>query len=320
MFTHSHVNKIIIKNKVAHGVELERGGKIITLMAKKEVLLSAGAINSPQVLMLSGIGPKAHLAAHNIPLEHALEGVGANLQNHLTVVPLCKANTAKGTFGVSLKGAASIIKGCAQWFSKRSGVLTSNFAESHAFINVLDNSPAPDIQLEFVIGLVDDHSRKVHLGHGYSIHSSIMRPKSRGTITLADNNPRSAPLIDPNYLSHPDDLTVMLAGLKKTLAIMQSPAFDNIRGKMVYPLDINNDEQLIEFIRQTADTEYHPVGTCKMGQDSMAVVDTNLRVHGMSNLRVVDASIMPSIITGNTNAPVIAIAEKAADLIKRANV
>tara|TARA_B110000211_G_scaffold153691_1_gene174513 strand:- start:268 stop:711 length:444 start_codon:yes stop_codon:yes gene_type:complete len=147
-----------------------------------------------------------------------------------------------------------------------------------------------------------------------------MRPKSRGTITLADSNPRSAPLIDPNYLSHPDDLAVMIAGLKKTLAIMQSKAFDNIRGKMIYPLDINNDDQLIEFIRQTADTEYHPVGTCKMGQDPMAVVDTNLRVHGVSNLRVVDASIMPTIITGNTNAPVIAIAEKAADLIKQANV
>ena len=316
VFTHSHVNKIIIKNKVAYGVELERGGKIITLMAKKEVLLSAGAINSPQVLMLSGIGPKAHLAAHNIPLEHALEGVGGNLQDHLTVVPLCKANTAKGTFGVSVKGAASIIKGCAQWFSKRSGILTSNFAESHAFINVLDNSPAPDIQLEFVIGLVDDHSRKVHLGHGYSIHSSIMRPKSRGTIRLANSDPRSAPLIDPNYLSHPDDLSLMLAGLKKALRIMQSPAFDKIRGNFVYPLDVNNDSQLIEFIRQTADTEYHPVGTCKMGTDNMAVVNSKLQVHGIRSLRVIDASIMPTIVTGNTNAPVIAIAEKAADLIK----
>ncbi|MBE0384499.1 hypothetical protein PCARR_b0484 [Pseudoalteromonas carrageenovora IAM 12662] len=146
-----------------------------------------------------------------------------------------------------------------------------------------------------------------------------MRPKSRGSITLKNSDPRSAPLIDPNYLSHPDDLKIMLAGLKKTLSIMQSPAFDKIRGKMVYPLDINNDEQLIEFIRQTADTEYHPVGTCKMGQDEMAVVNTNLQVHGVSKLRVVDASIMPTIITGNTNAPVIAIAEKASDLIKQSH-
>jgi choline dehydrogenase len=130
--------------------------------------------------------------------------------------------------------------------------------------------------------------------------------------------PHTAPLIDPNYLSHPDDLQVMLLGLKKTLSIMQSKAFDTIRADMVYPLDINDDAQLIEFIRQTADTEYHPVGTCKMGQDDMAVVDSELRVHGVQNLRVVDASIMPSIITGNTNAGVIAIAEKAANLIKQA--
>jgi choline dehydrogenase len=320
VLTNSHVNKINIKNKTAKGVQIERNNQVIDLLAKKEVILSAGAINSPQILMLSGIGPKDHLNAHSIKVEHELDGVGANLQDHLTVVPLYKSKTSKGTFGVSPLGIASIFKECVNWFIKREGRLTSNFAESHAFIKLFKDSPAPDVQLEFVIGLVDDHSRKLHTGHGYSIHSSIMRPKSRGTITLADNNPRSAPLIDPNYLSHPDDLTVMLAGLKKTLAIMQSPAFDNIRGKMVYPLDINNDEQLIAFIRQTADTEYHPVGTCKMGQDPMAVVDTNLRVHGVSNLRVVDASIMPSIITGNTNAPVIAIAEKAADLIKRANV
>jgi len=320
VLTKSHVNKIIINDKSAQGVQIEKNGKVIDLLANKEVILSAGAINSPQVLMLSGIGPKAQLSAHNIKAQHVLEGVGANLQDHLTVVPLYKSKTSKGTFGISLFGIARIIKGCVNWFSKREGRLTSNFAESHAFIKLFEDSPASDVQLEFVIGLVDDHSRKLHAGHGYSIHSSIMRPKSRGTIKLADSNPRSAPLIDPNYLSHPEDLAAMLAGLKKTLAIMQSKAFDNIRGKMLYPLDINNDDQLIEFIRQTADTEYHPVGTCKMGQDSMAVVDTNLRVHGVSNLRVVDASIMPTIITGNTNAPVIAIAEKAADLIKRANV
>ncbi|MBB1336579.1 GMC family oxidoreductase [Pseudoalteromonas sp. SR44-2] len=320
VLTHSHVNKINITNKIAQGVQIERNKEVINLRAKKEVILSAGSINSPQILMLSGIGPKEQLSAHNIKVQHVLEGVGANLQDHLTVVPHYKSKTNKGTFGISPLGIASIFKGCVNWFSKREGRLTSNFAESHAFIKLFEGSPAPDVQLEFVIGLVDDHSRKLHTGHGYSIHSSIMRPKSRGTITLADNNSRSAPLIDPNYLSHPDDLTVMLAGLKKTLAIMQSNTFDNIRGKMLYPLDINNDEQLIEFIRQTADTEYHPVGTCKMGQDSMAVVDTNLRVHGVSNLRVVDASIMPTIITGNTNAPVIAIAEKAADLIKHENV
>ena len=319
VFTHCHVKKINIKNKTAQGVQITRNKQQIELTANKEVILSAGAINSPQILMLSGIGPKEQLKLHNIDVKVVLEGVGENLQDHLTVVPLFKANNSAGTFGISPKGALQVTKGVADWFSKRNGCLTSNFAESHAFIKLFKDSPAPDVQLEFVIGLVDDHSRKLHYGHGYSIHSSIMRPKSRGTIKLANNDPYAAPLIDPNYLSHQDDLNIMLLGLKKTLAIMNSPAFDEIRADMVYPLDINNDQQLIEFIRETADTEYHPVGTCKMGKDEMSVVDSKLKVHGVNNLRVVDASIMPTIVTGNTNAPVIAIAEKAADLIKAAN-
>jgi choline dehydrogenase len=313
-----HVNKVLFCDKTATGVSVSINNKAVVLHAKKEVVLSAGAINSPQILMLSGVGPKEQLKQHNIEIVNELSGVGENLHDHLTVVPLYKAKYSKGTFGISAGGAFNIAKGCVDWFAKREGQLTSNFAESHAFIKLFPDSKVPDVQLEFVIGLVDDHSRKLHLGHGYSIHCSIMQPKSRGTIRLADANPLSAPLIDPNYLSHPDDLYVMLAGLKKTLQIMQSEAFDVIRGNMVYPLDINNNEQLIEYIRQTAETEYHPVGTCKMGQDAMAVVNSQLQVHGVKNLRVVDASIMPHIITGNTNAGVIAIAEKAADLIKLA--
>ncbi len=313
-----HVNKVLFCDKTATGVSVSINNKAVVLHAKKEVVLSAGAINSPQILMLSGVGPKEQLKQHNIEIVNELSGVGENLHDHLTVVPLYKAKYSKGTFGISAGGAFNIAKGCVDWFAKREGQLTSNFAESHAFIKLFSDSKVPDVQLEFVIGLVDDHSRKLHLGHGYSIHCSIMQPKSRGTIRLADANPLSAPLIDPNYLSHPDDLNVMLAGLKKTLQIMQSEAFDVIRGNMVYPLDINNNEQLIEYIRQTAETEYHPVGTCKMGLDAMAVVNSQLQVHGVKNLRVVDASIMPHIITGNTNAGVIAIAEKAADLIKQA--
>lgn len=320
VLTDAQVHKINFCGKSATGVTVAVNNKSLVLNAYKEVILSAGAINSPHLLMLSGVGPADHLKQHNIELVTPLEGVGSNLHDHLTVVPLYKAKYSQGTFGISASGAFNIAKGCVDWFAKREGKLTSNFAESHAFINLFTDSIVPDVQLEFVIGLVDDHSRKLHYGHGYSIHSSIMHPKSRGTIRLADANPLSAPLIDPNYLSHPDDLQVMLLGLKKTLSIMQSKAFDIIRADMVYPLDINDDTQLIEFIRQTADTEYHPVGTCKMGQDDMAVVDSELRVHGVQNLRVVDASIMPSIITGNTNAGVIAIAEKAADLIKLAAI
>lgn len=316
VLTDAQVNKINFCGKVATSVTLIINNKTYVINAHKEIILSAGAINSPQLLMLSGVGPADHLKQHNIEIVNELCGVGENLHDHLTVVPLYKAKYTQGTFGISVGGAFNIAKGCVDWFAKREGQLTSNFAESHAFIKLFSGSKVPDVQLEFVIGLVDDHSRKLHPGHGYSIHCSIMQPKSRGTIRLADSNPASAPLIDPNYLSHPDDLTVMLTGLKKTLQIMQSNAFDEIRGDMIYPLDINNDAQLIEYIRQTAETEYHPVGTCKMGQDAMAVVNSQLQVHGVKNLRVVDASVMPHIITGNTNAGVIAIAEKAADLIK----
>ena len=240
-----HVNKVLFCDKTATGVSVSINNKAVVLHAKKEVVLSAGAINSPQILMLSGVGPKEQLKQHNIEIVNELSGVGENLHDHLTVVPLYKAKYSKGTFGISAGGAFNIAKGCVDWFVKREGQLTSNFAESHAFIKLFSDSKVPDVQLEFVIGLVDDHSRKLHLGHGYSIHCSIMHPKSRGTIRLADANPLSAPLIDPDYLSHPDDLQVMLLGLKKTLSIMQSKAFDTIRADMVYPLDINDDAQLI---------------------------------------------------------------------------
>jgi len=322
VLTHAQVNRLVIRDDKVDCVELTYNKAPTVLHANKEVVLSSGAINSPQLLMLSGIGAKEELKAHNIEVKVDLPGVGKNLQDHLTIVPIYRSKQSKGTFGVSLKGGLSILSGVYQWIKNRNGVLTSNFAESHAFITLAESSPAPDVQLEFIIGIVDDHNRKLHLGHGYSVHSSLMRPKSRGHISLANNNPTTPPLIDPNYLDHPDDLAMLLAGLKKTLTILEDSAFDDIKGDMIYPLDINNDQQLIEYIRETADTEYHPVGTCKMGIDSdeMAVVDHQLRVRGITNLRVVDASIMPTIITGNTNASVIAIAEKAADLIKKSQM
>lgn len=321
VITKAQVNRLILQNKQITAVEVIINNKRQQLVANKEVLLSAGAINSPKLLMLSGIGNKDELDKHRIPVQHTLTGVGKNLQDHLTVVPLYRAKTSDGTFGISLNGGVSIASNTYQWFKKRRGLLTSNFAESHAFITLYPDSPAPDVQLEFVIALVDEHSRKPHWGHGYSVHASLMRPKSRGKITLSNNDPNSPPLIDPNYLDHPDDLITLLAGLKKTLTILESAAFNDIKGDMIYPLDKENDEQLIAFIRQTADTEYHPVGTCKMGtrNDALAVVDNQLKVYGINNLRVVDASVMPTIITGNTNAAVIAIAEKAADLIKASN-
>lgn len=321
VLTNTHVNRLIINHNNVDGVEVIHEKRLLTLNATKEVIVSAGAINSPQLLMLSGIGDKESLQTHDIDVNIDLPGVGKNLQDHITVVPLYRTHSSSDSLGISLKGAFDILSGAYQWSAHRNGILTTNAAESQAFIKLNESSPAPDIQIEFVIGLVDDHSRKLHWGHGYSVHSSLMRPKSRGDITLTDNNPRTPPVINPNYLDHPDDLATLLAGLKKALSILEDSAFDDVKGDMIYPLDRHNDQQLIDYIRETADTEYHPVGTCKMGpsDDLMSVVDSQLCVRGINNLRVVDASIMPTIITGNTNATVIAIAEKAADLIKSKN-
>ena len=245
-------------------------------------------------------------------------GVGSNLQDHVTTIPAYRTKRHKGTFGLSIMGGLDVIKGIFQWANKRTGMLTSNFAESAAFFATDEAKPAPDIELAFVVGLVDDHNRKMHLGHGYSLHATLLRPKSRGTLRLASSDPKQTPLIDPNFLDHEDDLNDLVKGLQKSLDIMESAAFDSVKGKMLVPLDRNNVEQLKEFLRNNADTEYHPVGTCKMGPDSdpLAVVDAQLRVKGIENLRVVDASIMPNLVSGNTNAPTIMIAEKAADMVK----
>jgi choline dehydrogenase-like flavoprotein len=321
VITQAHVSKVEIENDKAVGVTFYQGKTLVTVHANKEVIMSAGAYGTPQILQLSGVGPKAHLDEHNIVVKKDVPGVGSNLQDHISVVPIYRTKfmtPSKGTLGYSIGGGIDLFKGIYQWATKRRGLLTTNFAESAGFYRTDKNAPAPDIEITFITGVVDDHTRKFHLGHGYCTHATLMRPKSRGTLRLASNDPKADPLIDPNYLDHPEDLSVLCKGLQKTLDIMESKAFDNVKGKMIYPLDRNNVPQLEEYIRNHADTEYHPVGTCKMGPDSdpMAVVDNQLRLKGIKNLRVVDASIMPTLVTGNTNAPTVMIAEKAADLIK----
>ncbi len=321
VITQAHVAKIEIENNTATGVTFYQGKKLVTVNANKEVIMSAGAFGTPQILQLSGLGPKEHLTDLGIEVKKDVPGVGSNLQDHISVVPIYRTkffSSTKGTLGYSLRGGVDLIKGIFDYATKRRGLLTTNFAESAGFYSTDDTAPAPDIEITFIVGIVDDHTRKFHLGHGYCTHATLMRPKSRGTLRLASSDPKTDPLIDPNFLDHPEDLEVLRKGLQKTLDIMESKPFDNVKGKMIYPLDRDNIEQLDAYIRNHADTEYHPVGTCKMGPDSdpMAVVDDQLRFKGIRNLRIVDASIMPTLVTGNTNAPTIMIAEKAADLIK----
>ena len=318
VITQAHTRRIVLQGKRAVGAEFLKTGQTQQVRARREVILSAGAFGSPQLLMLSGIGPAAHLQQHGIPVVHDLPGVGQNLHDHVTTVLIYRTPRKDATFGLSLSGLVAIVRGIFEWRNKRTGIITSNVAESQAFLFADKNEPSPDIQLALCTGIVDDHTRKNHLGHGYTLHVTLLRPRSRGTVTLQSANAKDAPLIDPQFLSDPRDMATLIKGTQIGHDIMQSKHFAPYRGKMLYPLQRDDPAQIEQFLRDHSDTEYHPCGTCKMGpgNDPMAVVDPTLRVRGVENLRVVDASIMPQLVSGNTNAPTIMIAEKAADLIR----
>ena len=323
VITSAHTTRILLEGKRAVGVEYRQGNEIKQIKASREVLLCAGAFQSPQILMLSGVGPAAELQKHGIAVVHDLPGVGENLHDHIDVVQVVNAPHLKDLFGVSLSGLARAIKGIFEWRKHRTGMMTTNFAEAGGFIKTSPDEPTPDLQLHFVIGKLVDHGRKPTFGHGYSSHICLMRPKSRGRVTLASSDPLAAPVIDPNFLADPDDMRRMVQGFKQMRTILSQPALASHRGQeLATTADAKTDIEIEMVIRNYADTIYHPVGTCRMGPlegpqaNPLNVVDSELRVHGMTGLRVVDASIMPRIVAGNTNAPVIMVAEKAADVIK----
>jgi choline dehydrogenase-like flavoprotein len=306
----------------AVGVEYRPDGgrgplQTLTLHPGGEVVLSAGAFGSPQLLMLSGIGPAAQLAGHGIGVVHDLPGVGENLHDHPDVVMVVNAPKLTDLFGLSLAGVARMVRGLFEWRRSRSGPLTTNFAEAGGFIKSAPEESMPDLQLHFVVGKLVDHGRKTVLGHGYSCHVCLLRPKSRGTLRLASADPQVMPLIDPAFLQDPDDAARLVRGFKVMRELMQQPALARHGGvESKASAHARSDAQIEQFVRFHADTIYHPVGTCRMGPDAMAVVDARLRVHGVAGLRVVDASVMPSVVGGNTNAPVIMMAEKAVDMIR----
>ena len=318
LFTGAHTTRILMDGKRAVGVEYVHEGQTRRLKCRREVLLCAGAIQSPQILMLSGIGPREHLLAHQIQPIHHLAGVGQHLHDHIDMVQVVDAPRAKDLFGVSPSAAVSILKGILEWRKQRSGILTTNFAEAGGFIRSDPTEAVPDLQLHFVIGKLINHGRTITLGHGFSCHVCLLRPLSRGSVRLASKDPLALPLVDPAFLSEPDDMARMVRGFKQVRQILAQPALAQFGGReLSATARAQTDAEIEQAIRNLGDTIYHPVGSCRMGPGPMDVVDAQLRVHGLQGLRVIDASIMPSIVSGNTNAPVIMIAEKAADLIKQ---
>ena len=306
------VNSLILERDTATGVRVEVGGRQQTLHASQEVILCAGALGSPQLLLASGIGPAQELQAAGIQVKHDLPGVGKNLQDHLDGLVTVRSRSPL-TLGFSLRALPSILSAPLRYWLARKGWLTTNYVEAGGFARTALADTLADVQFHFVPGYRSHRGRLFEWGHGYALHTCVLRPKSIGELHL-DRDGKL--VIDFNFLSDPADAQVLVEGVKLARRILAAPPFDHIRGEEMLPgKAVQSDEQLMSYIRDYASTVFHPVGTCKMGVDAMSVVGPDLKVHGLKGLRVVDASIMPSLISGNTNAPCIMIGEKAADLI-----
>jgi len=305
--THAQATRILLDGQRATGVEYLHGRKTQTVRGG-QVILAGGAINSPQLLMLSGIGPADHLRAHGIEVRQDLPGVGQNLQDHLDVCTLVHCRQP-----ITYDQVSELASGI-RYVLTRKGPASSNIAEAGGFVvSRLATDDRPDIQMHFVPAFLDDHGRNILPGHGMTIHACALRPESRGELTLRSADPLAAPLLQPRYLEQPYDRELMIECVRLAREIFARDAFKPYAGDELYPgAQVQSDAAVLEFIRRRAESIYHPVGTCKMGEDDMAVVDPALRVRGLEALAVVDASVMPNLVSGNTNAPTIMIAEKFA--------
>lgn len=311
--TDAQVARVLVENGRAIGVELADGR---TIRARHEVILSAGAVQTPQLLMLSGIGPGKHLKSVGIEVVKDLPGVGENYHDHVAS-PIHMETADSTSYGISWKAMPRDIVHFFQYLATRKGPLAGNVFESVAFLRTDPSLAKPDVQFVFQPAKrLTNPKVPFPLGHGYAISPVALYPKSRGTLRLASADPTAAPLIDPNLLGEPEDILPLIRALKISRQAFATPAFARYNGTEVAPgPDCQSDADWDAYIRATGYTVHHPVGTCRMGSDKAAVVDSELRVNGIAGLRIADASVMPSIIGGNTNAPCVMIAERAADFI-----
>ncbi len=311
------VQRIEITDGRATGVTYLVGAKERTVTARGGVVLSAGAFNSPQILMLSGIGPGIHLREHGIDVVVDRGAVGSDLQDHIDYVSSWETES-HDFIGDSIDGTLRMAKAVIEHRRKRTGAMTTPYAEAGGFWAVEPDAPAPDVQWHFVPAMLEDHGRTKVKGHGFSIHACVLRPHSRGTVRLASPHAAFPPRIDPAFLTDDRDIATLRAGVRLSHRITEAPALASYAPQDRYPVDLDDDDALDELIRSRADTVYHPVGTCRMGADADSVVDPSLKLRGVDGLWVADASIMPRLISGNTNAPSIMIGERCADFVKAA--
>jgi choline dehydrogenase len=311
---HALTQRVLLEGKRAVGVEYAKGNKVLRAKARREVILSAGPINSPKLLMLSGIGNAAHLQEHGIETVQHLPGVGENLQDHIGV-SLHYDCTQPITLNGRMDPLSKMMIGL-RWLLFKDGLGATSHYEANGFIRSRPGVPYPDIQYHFMaIAAVFDGS-STYKGHGFHAYMNHGKPLSRGHARLRSRNPEDPPKLLFNYLDHEEDRLIMRRGTKLTREIVNQPAFDPFRGPEIRPgAEVHDDEELDAWIAQNSGTAYHPCGTCRMGRGEGAVVDPQTRVHGIAGLRVVDSSIMPFITNGNLNAPTIMIGEKAADMI-----